>query len=72
MPVSRLFDRSCGARTEVLSGNHFTGVSIVALARTRPDTFSEAGINAKPANVSRAAAKNQNTVKNRTRLPKVR
>ena len=73
VPVRHLFDWSCGARADALGRIHFVGASIMAIAMTdSPYTQAEADCNAAAANMGRPAAMSQRTLRDRTRLWKVR
>ena len=73
MPVRNRFDWPRGALAEALGRIHFAGASIVVMGITdSPYTQAEADGNTAAAYVVRPAAMKQKTLRDRTRLWKVR
>ena len=73
MPIRRLFDQCCRACVEALYQIYLAGTTIVAIVMIDSRyTQAEADCNAAAANVGRPAATNEEMLKDRTRLWKVR
>lgn len=73
MPIRRYWIGPAAPVQNALGRIHFAGAPIVAMAMTdSPYTQAEADYNAAAGNVGRPAATNQETLRNRTKLRKVK